>query len=102
MQGVAPAELESKKANLLTDMQSQERLKEKKKEYSSLLIVFFIFFVLRKGKEKNSFLYFLIPFHCNTSTLGPSSPTAENKLRENFWNILKTREPLQSQPNKVQ
>ena len=58
--------------------------KRKKKGYSSLLIVFFIFFVLRKGKEKNSFLYFLIPFHCNTSTLGPSSPTAENKLRENF------------------
>ena len=59
MQGAAPAELEGKKANLVTDMQSQEWLKEKKKkEYSVLFIVFFIFFVLRKGKEKNHFSLF--------------------------------------------
>ena len=53
-----------------------------------------IFFVLRKGKQKNSFLFCFLftatnssffPFHCNASTLGPSSPTPGHKPRGNKY-----------------
>ena len=43
------------------------KVKKKKKEYSGLLTVHFVFFVLRKGNEKNLFVFFFFPFHCNTT-----------------------------------
>ena len=42
------------------------KVKKKKKEYSGLLTVHSVFFVHRKGKVKNLFLFFF-SFHCNTT-----------------------------------
>ena len=47
-------------------VKAKKKKKKKNKECSGLLTVLLIFFVLRKGKEKNSFLFF--PFHCNRTT----------------------------------
>ena len=83
MQGVAPAELRGRKANLVTDIQSYEWLKKKKGIFKSAHC-FLYFLCSQEGEREKLISLFFIPFHCNTSTLGPSSPTAKNKPRENF------------------
>ena len=42
------------------------KVKKTNEGCSGLLTVLFKFFVLRKGKQENSFLFF--PFHCNRGT----------------------------------
>ena len=90
MQGAAPAELEGKKANLVTGMQSQEWLKIKKKKKKGRFRSAHCFLYLlcsQEGEREKLISLFFIPFHCNTSTLGSSSPTAGNKPREKILNI---------------
>ena len=63
MQGVAPVELESKKANLVTDMQSQEWLKEKKKKGIFKSAHCFLYLVCsQEGEREKLISLFFNPF----------------------------------------
>ena len=70
MQSIAPAELGGWKANSYRHAElgvNKVKKKQTNNECSGLLTVLFVFFVLRKGKQKNSFVSFFLFTATNSS-----------------------------------